>query len=149
HVGAREFASFACQGTCSDSRHLIAGGDETKDLGVPQGTLADGKDGRVGSAAMVVDDDAAALTEFKPTFARELIARPNAGGKHDDVGFQMGFVGEAHPVQTLVAVNDSGGVLRYVHRGATCLNLASEQPRAGIVYLNGHQPGCKLDHMGL
>src|SRR5690606_18565028 len=56
---------------------------------------------------------------------------------------------EAHPVQALLAVNDSGGVLGYVDRGATCLDLALEQPGTGIVDLNGHQPWGKLDHVGL
>src|SRR5690606_11318284 len=94
-------------------------------------------------------DVAAALAEFQAAFTGQLIAGTDAGREQDDVGFQVGLISEAHPVQALLAVNDSGGVLGYVDRGATCLDLALEQPGTGNVDLNGHQPWGKLDHVGL
>ena len=42
----------------------------------------------------VVDDDAAALADRQPGVAGQLVARPDAGGEHDQVGVELGAVGE-------------------------------------------------------
>ena len=85
-------------------RHGITGGDEPVDAAAPQGNLANGIDIRVRGLAVVVNDDAAALTQFELRLTPQLIARANACREHDDVGFQFFTIGKGHFVHGLLAV---------------------------------------------
>ena len=116
----------------------------------PQRALADRVDVRVGGLAVRVDADAAALADREAGGARQLVARADAGGEHDDVGLQRGAVGEHQAV--------ARGLRR--RRFPSCSSqvctltpsasifLRSSRP-AGVVELHRHQARRELDHVRL
>ena len=66
----------------------------------------------VGGGALVVDDNATAFTHGQFAGTGQGVLGADAGGEHDQVGFQMGIVTEIHPQAGFFAFNDfSGGFL--------------------------------------
>jgi hypothetical protein len=117
--------------------------------------LADRPDPRVGGAAPLVDDDAAARADLQPGGAGQLVARPDAGGEHDDVDVQLVEprgrpVGRDHPVHPAVAAR---GELRRRRPGVHADAQRADQPlqrlAATLVDLQRHQPRRELDDVGL
>ncbi len=100
--------------------------------------------------AALVDHDAAALADRQPGLARELVARPHAGGEHDQVDRELRAVGEVHPVHPAVG---AGADLRGRRRGADVDAELLDQPAqsfaAALVDLDRHQARSELDHRGL
>ncbi len=131
-----------------DLGHLIAGRDQAVDLALPERAFADGVDVGVGGAAGVVDDDAAARAHREPRRSGKFVARPDAGGEHDEVGLELGAVGKFQAVQAGVAGDDLGGGFLGVHMHAERLDLLSQHAAAAVIELHGHEARRELHHMG-
>ncbi len=129
--------------------HLVAGTDQPVGASAVLRALADGEDVRVGGAAVLVDDDAAALAEGEAAVARQLVAGADAGGEDDHLGGEHAAVGEVDLGDPTAAGDDAGGVLAAVNRDAERLDLRPEDRRSTLVDLHRHQPGRELDHVGL
>ena len=69
-----------------DLGHRVAGGDQAVHPAGRRRALADRPDVLVGGAALLVDEDAAALGEVEAGRAGQRVARPDAGGEDDDLG---------------------------------------------------------------
>ena len=86
HVGAGERAGPAEQRVDDDLGHRVAGRHQAVHPAAGGGALADGPDVRVGGAALLVDQHAAALGEVEPGGPGQGVARADAGGEDDDLG---------------------------------------------------------------
>src|SRR5690606_15420708 len=116
---------------------------------LPAGDFADGVDVGVGTAAVRVDHNAAALADHQAAVVRQAVARPDAGGKDHHVGFQEVAIREAQAVARAQAVADGRSHLGRVDVDAQGFDLAAQQAPAGLVQLRRHQVGGKLDHVGV
>ena len=85
-----ERARPAEQRVHDDLGHRVAGRDEAVHPAAGRRALADRADVRVGGAALLVDEDAAALGDVQPGVAGQLVARADAGGEHDDLASMPG-----------------------------------------------------------
>jgi hypothetical protein len=103
---------------------------------------------RVAGAAVVVDHHAAARADGQHALAGQLVARPDAGGEHDQVGLEVAAVLEHHAVAVLGAVGDLGGAAPGVHVHAQGLDLLAQDAAAALVHLHRHQARGELHHMG-
>ncbi len=150
-VGADELARLAGQRAGGRLGHRVAGGDQAVDPSVGgERALADGPDGRVGGAALLVHHDPAPLPDGQAAVAGQLVARAHPGGEDHQVGGQLPAVRERHGPDPAVGGGlDPLGARTGVHRHAQLLDLAAEQRAAALVHLEGHQTRCELHHMGL
>ena len=137
-------AFFAEQVGGGDLRHFVAGRDEAVNHAAVKSDLADGKYIRIGSAQMVVHDDAAALTDHQAAGAGQIVARLDAGRDDDHLHVQFAAVDEGHAFDFAVAENFLG-VLVEVNLDAERVDLADQHARADVVDLPRHQPRGELD----
>ena len=77
------------------------------------------------------------------------ILRPDAGGKHDDIGFHGLAIGKTQHMLVLGAGFDAGGGLAGVHTHSQRLDMAAQHAAATLVHLHGHQSRRELDDMRL
>ena len=113
HVGAGKGGlTVTIQHGGQGAGHGVARCHQAKNLLTPQRALANGVDVGVGGGALVVDDNATAFTHGQFAGTGQGVLGADAGGEHDQVGFQMGIVTEIHPQAGFFAFNDfSGGFL--------------------------------------
>ncbi len=130
------------------ARHAVAGSNQAEHAAVPAGALADGEDRRVRGAAFAVDHDAAARGNLQIRDMAEGVLRADAGGKHDQVGFEEFAVGEVHPPGVILAGNDFLGGARQVHANAERLDARLQCRAAFAVQLHWHQARGEFDDMG-
>jgi hypothetical protein len=80
-----------------DPGHPVAGEHEPVDAAAGDGAFADGVDRRVaGPAALVADDDTAALSQRQPAPACQFVAGAYAGDEYDGLGRLVGRPGAVH-----------------------------------------------------
>ncbi|MCY1291837.1 hypothetical protein D9M69_403970 [compost metagenome] len=155
HVRAHErLGVFATQLHGDRAGHLVARRDQAEDAAVPGRAFADGMDVRVAGQALAVDRHATARAELQLALAGQRILRADAGGEHDQVGFQplvftISVAGEVHPVAVLAAGADRLGAARQVHADAQRLDLRLERQAAVVVQLHRHQAWGELHDMRL
>ncbi len=142
HVGPGEgFRAFAAQPGRDVAGHLVARGDQAENAAVPGRAFADGVDVRVAALAMIVDHHATARTDLQVALASQGVLGTNAGGKHDEVGFQEIVVAEVHPITVLLTDADGLGALGQVHADAQLLDTGLEGQAALGIQLHRHQSG--------
>jgi len=83
------------------------------------GALADGADARPAGAQFVVDHDPPA--DLESGRGREVDVGPDAGGDHDEVGFDRLVAGEADPFDA------SGALDRFGDRRGPCVDAQRAQ----------------------
>ncbi len=148
HVGTEEWvARLPAEFGGGLARHPVAWRDQAEDAAVPGGAFADGVDVGVAAAAVLVDGDAAARSEFQSALAGEGVLRADSGGKHDQIGFQELALCEVHPVAMLLASADRLGSARQVHADAQCLDARPQRRAALVVQLHRHQARGELHDM--
>jgi len=149
HVGAVEgLVGFLGQLRGDTARHAVARCNQAEHAAVPAGALADGEDRRIRGAAFAVDHDAAARSDLQLRDMAEGVLRADAGGKHDQVGFEEFAVGEVHPPGVVLAGNDLLGGARQVHADAQRLDARLQCRTAFAVQLHRHQARGEFDDMG-
>ena len=156
HVGAGEGAGALAQGVDDDLGHRVARGHQAVHPPARGGALADGEDVRVGGAALLVDEHAAALGEVEAALAGDRVPGPDAGGEHHDLGVDRGRLGAllgaggAHPQPGhRVVAGDGLGEHAGVDADAELLDVADQGRAARAVELHGHQPRRHLHDVGL
>ena len=102
----------------------------------------------VAGQTLVVDIDAATGTQLQAAGAGQGVLRADAGGEHDQVGFQEVITGEVHPVAVLAAGADALSGLGQVHTDAQVLDTLLEGGAAEVVQLHRHQARGEFDHVG-
>jgi hypothetical protein len=126
-------------------RHRVRGRDEADAHAVDRGDLADGPHVRGGRAAGRVDRDAAARTDREARVARQLVARGDPDGEHDDVGGDRAPVGEGD-------AGDAAGRRRedprrphpQVQLDALAVDDAAERLAGALVELGRHEPAPRV-----
>ncbi len=98
---------------------------------------------------MIVDHNPAAFAHIQAAGPGQGILGTDAGGKHNQIGFQMAVVGEVHPQPRVAARNNGRGGFLGVHLHAQILDLLAQKGATLIVQLHRHQARGKFHHMGL
>src|SRR5690606_25519386 len=91
---------------------------------------------------------AAAVTGFQATEAGQLIPGGYTGGYDQDVGGKGAVIGKLQAGNGILS-QYGGGLHAGMHLQAQFFQPGFQQGGAGIINLPGHQPGGKLDHMGV
>ena len=147
-VGAGERGAATGEAVGDDLGHRVAGGDQAVD------PAARGRRPRRSRrrpaptvAQRVVDDDAAALADGEPGVAAELVAGPDAGGEHDEVGVERRRRRRTRsPATRAVGVGAHlGGGGAGAHVEPERLDVAAQRPPAAVVELHRHQARRELD----
>ena len=146
---ANRASASALQLRGDDVRHLVAGRDQAIDLAVPERAFADREDVRIGGAAGIVDHDAAAIADRKTRGARQLIARTNAGGEHDQVGLEFTAVGESQAMRALACRRRLRSSVSPYGPPRPSRDAPAQHAAAGVVDLHRHESRCEFDHMRL
>jgi len=151
HVGAGEGAVAPEERVHHDLGHRVAGRDQAVHHAARCRALADREDVLVAGAAVLVDEDAAALGDGQLGGAAERVLGTDAGREDDDVDVEGLAVLErqtgrpARPVRAEDGLGHRAGV----HGEAEALDVPGEGAAAGRVDLDRHQPGRQLDDVGL
>ncbi len=150
-VGAGEGGFVPCDGRGGRLRLLVTGRHQPVHPAVRrQRALADREHVRVvDRTALLVDRDAAALTDRQAAVAGELVAGTDPGAEHDHVRGQFGTVRQPHAGDR--AVRAGQDLLRAdarVDGQAHVLDGAQERGTAARVDLHRHQPWRELHDVG-
>ncbi|MNO60169.1 hypothetical protein D3C76_507730 [compost metagenome] len=127
--------------------HAVARRNQAEHAAVPRRALADGEDARIAGATVVVDHHPAPRGSVQPACAGQGVLRADAGGEHDQVGFQVFAAVEVHAVAIALTGTDRLGGAGQVHAHAQGLDLCLERRTALAVQLHRHQAWGKLHHM--
>ncbi|VVO44489.1 hypothetical protein PS720_06446 [Pseudomonas fluorescens] len=127
--------------------HLVARRDQAEQAAVPGGAFANRVDVRVAAQALVVDHHAATRTDLQAGLASQCVLGADAGGKHDQVGFEELVIGKIHAIAVLLAGADRLSRTRQMHPHAQALDLRLERQAAKIVQLHRHQARRELHHV--
>src|SRR5690606_27706323 len=112
HVGAVKCLFFRGQLARSCFRHTVAGGDKAVDEIAKVGALANGVNVGVAGAAVVINHNSAARSNFQPRRPGVLVIRAHTGSEHYHVGIQMAVIGKIHAQTTdRAVVNFLGGLV--------------------------------------
>ncbi|MNE10750.1 hypothetical protein D3C80_1034710 [compost metagenome] len=148
HVGAAEAGRWLTgQGAGDIAGHGVARRDQAENAAVPRGAFADGEDALIAAAAILVDHHPTARGDVQAAAAPERILRANAGGEHDQVGFEKLATVEVHAVAVVLTGDDGLGGPRQVHTDAQRLDLRAQGRAAIGVELHRHQPWRELHYM--
>ena len=108
--------------------------------------LADGEDLAIARAEFVVDDHAAARSDFEIAGAGQLVARPDAGGNDNHVDREFFTVGERQGVDAAVAEEFFCAFVQ-MNAHTHLLDLGDQGPRTAIVHLARHEPRSEFDNV--
>ncbi|VTM86532.1 Uncharacterised protein [Raoultella ornithinolytica] len=147
HIGAAEARLFSSQHCRRRSRHLVARRHQAIDFVLPQGTFANRQHLRIGGAALIVDDDPAALSYRQSAAARQRILRTNPGGKDHHVGSQRSAIGKVQH-QAIITARNTLSRLAGMDTDANIIDFLPQHRGARAIQLDRHQIRRKLHHVG-